>query len=343
MLTMYKWDDPALKQIWQKLYADNSYLFPYSSWEYNEQIYKYMKIKPSSMFQKNYFLVYEEEQKPLLLFPLYLKKNKLRLFGENISGAGNLDLLYDAAITAKQLKNAFAELKSMFPGKTLELRMINERSKLFLFLKGMADAGADAVLSVKAEEERVCVKVPFSDAYEEYEQGLSRNARSNLHKAYSKVRRNELDMSLQVIQGPFTDKALLSDAMKIYTKRESERKNRRAVWIFVPYFKHRYFSALVWAMETLASHYSFCLFLNNKLAAFMTGFVTNYNEIVFPYVAIDSTFASYAPGKLMIAESIKYLQGHSSIRGLDLSRGDERYKLEMGGVRHYNYKFEIQL
>lgn len=32
-----------------------------------------------------------------------------------------------------------------------------------------------------------------------------------------------------------------------------------------------------------------------------------------------------------------------SLRGLDLSRGDERYKLEMGGVRHYNYKFEIQL
>lgn len=55
MMTMYKWYDPALKQIWQKLYADNSYLFPYSSWEYNEQIYKYMRVKPSSMFQKNFF------------------------------------------------------------------------------------------------------------------------------------------------------------------------------------------------------------------------------------------------------------------------------------------------
>ena len=63
MMTMYKWDSPALKQIWQKLYADNPYLFPYSSWEYNEQIYKYMKVKPSSMFQKNFFCVYEEEKK----------------------------------------------------------------------------------------------------------------------------------------------------------------------------------------------------------------------------------------------------------------------------------------
>lgn len=45
----------------------------------------------------------------------------------------------------------------------------------------------------------------------------------------------------------------------------------------------------------------------------------------------------------MIGESIKYLQTNTAIRGLDLSRGDERYKLEMGGVRHYNYRFEIQL
>lgn len=341
MLTMYKWDSPALKQIWQKLYADNPYLFPYSSWEYNEQIYKYMKVKPSSMFQKNFFCVYEEEQKPFVLFPLYLKKNKLCLFGENISGAGHLDLLYDAAITTKQLENAFAELKSMFPGKILELRMINERSKIYRFLQEMSVAGTDAFFPVKAEEERVCVKVLFNDNYEEYEKGLSRNARSNLHKAYSKVRRNELDMSLKVIQGPFTDKALLSEAMKIYTKRESERKNRRMD--FIPYIKHRYFLALVWAMKNMASHYTFCSFLNNRLVAFMTGFATNYNEIVFPYVAIDSKYGSYAPGKLMIGESIKYLQEHTSIRGLDLSRGDERYKLEMGGVRHYNYKFEIQL
>lgn len=187
----------------------------------------------------------------------------------------------------------------------------------------------------------MCVKIPFPDDYPEYEKGFNSHARNNLHRAYKKVRSNELDMSLQVIKGPFTDKALLSDAMKIYTKRESERKNRRID--FIPYIKHRYFSALLWAMETLASHYTFCFFLNNKLVAFMTGFVTNYNEIVFPYLAIDSTFASYAPGKLMIAESIKYLQEHSAIRVLDLSRGDEKYKFEVGGVRHYNYRFEIQL
>lgn len=300
-----------------------------------------MKVKPSTLCQKNYFAVYAEEQKPLVLFPLYLKKNELRLFGENISGAGHLDVLYDTSVTTRQWKNAFGELKKIFPGKILKLRMINERSKLFSFLKEMADSGDEALLPVKAEEDRVCVKIPFPDEYEAYEQGLSRNARSNLHKAYSKIRRNELDIRLKVVHGPFTDTALLADVIRIYTKRESQRKHRRMD--FFPYLKHRYFSALAWAMESLDSHYTFCLFLNHQPAAFMSGFATNYDEIVFPYVAIDSTFAAYSPGKVMISESIKYLQTHTAIRGLDLSRGDERYKLEMGGVRHYNYRFEMQL
>lgn len=138
MITMYKWDNPALQQIWKRLYAHNTYVFPYSSWEYNEQIYKYMKVKPSTIYQKNYFAVYEEEKKPLVLFPLYLKENTLRLFGENISGAGHLDVLYDTAITAEQWKKALGELKKTFSGKKLLLRMLNERSKLFPFLEDMA-------------------------------------------------------------------------------------------------------------------------------------------------------------------------------------------------------------
>lgn len=134
-------------------------------------------------------------------------------------------------------------------------------------------------MPVQAEKERVCVKIPFSDDYEAYEQGLSRNARSNLHKAYSKVRRNQLDINLKVIHGPVRDSELLSDVIKIYTKRESERKHRRMD--FFPYLKHRYFSALAWAMKTLDSQYTFCLFLNHQPAAFMTGFATNYNEMFF--------------------------------------------------------------
>lgn len=54
----------------------------------------------------------------------------------------------------------------------LLLCMINERSKLFPFLEDIADCGANAMIPVQAEKERVYVKILFPDDYEAYERGL---------------------------------------------------------------------------------------------------------------------------------------------------------------------------
>lgn len=58
MLVQYKWEAPELDKIWKGLYQENSYIFPYSSREYNENIFKYKKVKPTTLFQKDYFFVY---------------------------------------------------------------------------------------------------------------------------------------------------------------------------------------------------------------------------------------------------------------------------------------------
>ena len=42
MLVQYKWEAPELDKIWKGLYQENSYIFPYSSREYNENIFKYI-------------------------------------------------------------------------------------------------------------------------------------------------------------------------------------------------------------------------------------------------------------------------------------------------------------
>lgn len=340
MLIKYKWDDPILRSVWKKLYKDNPYLFPYSSFEYNEQVFAYTKIKPTTLFQKNYFFVYYEHEQPIMVMPLFEKKNRVYLFGENISGAGNLDFVYTPSVRDEQFFAALAELKKQLPGRELRLYKINERSKLYYFLK-KNDAVLTREYSMQMEEDRICIKVVFPDSFEDYFKNLGRNTKSNMHKAYNKVVKTEADMRLQVIHGPLEDKELLSALMKIYTKRDLERKHKS--YNVFAYMKHRHFSALTWAMEHLESHYTFCLFLKGQPAAFMTGFLTNFKEIVFPIVAMNSEFSKYAPGKLMICESIKYLQRDCIIRGLDLSRGDERYKLEMGGTSHFNYRFFLKL
>lgn len=142
MLVQYKWEAPELDKIWKGLYRENSYIFPYSSREYNENIFKYKKVKPTTLFQKDYFFVYydnSDETTPLMIIPVYVKKKCVYIFGENISGAGNLDFIYSRYITDEQLFSAFKELGQYFKGMELKLYKINQRSRLYKFFENNYD------------------------------------------------------------------------------------------------------------------------------------------------------------------------------------------------------------
>lgn len=49
MLIEYDWKSSTLTETWKKLYQENAYVFPYSSREYNEYIFKYKKVKPTTL------------------------------------------------------------------------------------------------------------------------------------------------------------------------------------------------------------------------------------------------------------------------------------------------------
>ncbi|WP_317304080.1 GNAT family N-acetyltransferase [Acidaminococcus timonensis] len=336
MLQEYEFNSPELKKIWMGLYRDNPYLFPFSSYEYNHQVYAYEKFKLKNYLKKNHFLVYFEKEEPLVLLPLTVKGNEIFLFGDDISGCDNLDLVYDQQISHDSFTKMLLEFSVRFPQKVLKFYKINERSRFYQYISENQKQ-VENQFKLKIEEDRVCVKVLFPKDYETYFSALSRNCKSNLKKAYNKAIKMDADMNLKVVKGPVLDHQLLSAMMHVYAHRESERKHRK--FDFLCYVKNRYFSVLSWAAQHMQSQYTFCLFLHNTVAAFMSGFETNFGEIVFPRVAMNSQFSKYAPGKLMISESVKWLQKNTDINGLDLSRGDERYKYEMGGKKHMNYRF----
>lgn len=134
MLIQYSWNDERLRDIWNKLYTDNPYLFPFSSWEYTKEVCSYKKIKPTTLLQKEYIFVYYNHDVPLMIMPLFIKKKKLYIFGENISGPDNLDFIYDKNIRDEDIFLALKELKEKFHGIKLSLYKINEKSRLYQFL-----------------------------------------------------------------------------------------------------------------------------------------------------------------------------------------------------------------
>ena len=55
------------------------------------------------------------------------------------------------------------------------------------------------------------------------------------------------------------------------------------------------------------------------------------DRIVIPRLAIDDQFRFYSPGYLLICETMKYLlENNSSIKNIDLCRGTEKYKTDLG-------------
>ena len=183
--------------------------------------------------------------------------------------------------------------------------------------------------------------ISFGSDYQEYFNSLSKSNRQNIRTAYNKLTKDDKEYHLECLQGFSINKTIIKQQIGIYNKRALEqRAKRRSI---ITKFKQLYFNPITVACMRLDNAISFNFYINNRIAAFMIGFKTNFNSIVIPRLAIDSEFAKYMPGKLLINEAIKYLVAHSDIRNIDLSRGDEKYKYDMGGKTHYNYDFEIIL
>jgi len=331
--------DNSLVATWDELYDSNAHLFPYSSYEYNKIVHEYKKLKPKAWLESNCFYKWiDSNGTTKIILPLSLYKNTISIYGDNISGAGHLDFVYSKLVTDEDFMNMFSELRTIWGGKKLILTKLNESSLLYKFLaKFSQELFPNSVL----EAERECVKIDFANDYDSYYKGLSKSVRQNLRTSYNKLAKNNKLYELKVFSKTLCDEQTLNDIIHVYTKREFERKQKS--YSYFKYFKNRYFNVLLWAMKAMQTQCTFAFYIDQKLAAYMTGFETNRKSIVFPMLAIDKDLGAYSPGKLMINESVKYLVQQSDIRCLDLSRGAESYKFDMGGTKHVNCRFSVIL
>lgn len=84
------------------------------------------------------------------------------------------------------------------------------------------------------------------------------------------------------------------------------------------------------------------MFINGNLAAFMSGVLDFSNRsAVIPRLSINNDFSKYSPGIVLINEMAKVIINDKSIDCLDLSKGDEKYKYQMGGKEYKSFDFDI--
>ena len=332
MLALLHWKDSELKRLWDLFYKDNLYLSPYSSWEYNDISYNCFKYQTSRWREKNFFLVEYEKGNATAIIPLTLRHGKLNIFGDFESG-GALDFIYPINANPDIFDAVFFDLRAFFPNQTLCLNKINEKSMLYKYLREKG---------YEHSSTRNCVKIQFNNSYAEYFKSLSQNQRQNMNSSHNRLTTDNREYRLDIKINSTVSDAFMKGSLRIYNKREGERTGHERGYFSK--FRQLHFEPITPAIQKMPNNFNAALFLKNiGLIAFFSGFITNSNEIIGPRCAMDSTFARYSPGKLLISESIKWLIANTTIRCLDLSRGEEQYKYEMGGIKHTNYAYEIKL
>ena len=103
-------------------------------------------------------------------------------------------------------------------------------------------------------------------------------------------------------------------------------------------YKHTFHDTV--SLRQLGNSFHAVLYNEGKPMAFMAGYVDHKcKRVVVPRLAIDFEYKFYSPGYVLIDQTMRHVAKETTIREIDLSRGTERYKTDMGGVVYHTLSF----
>lgn len=279
----------------------------------------------------------------LAIAPLveYAVPSSYRLLGD-IRGCGAADLLYAPQLDeAERMRCAAALLDTL--GRRWKLRRLPEGALLARLLteRGYAPKPHD------------CCRIRLESDSETWFAGLSSSTRQNIRTAYNRLRRDGRTYRLVVAGGgeaatafddplPPIDGQLYADGLSLYIDRQQTKYNHvAAAFRFVKRFAYEHVKHDTESLRRNPDALLVTLYVDERPAAYMGGFVSaDRQTIVVPRLAIDARFRFYSPGYVMLNETIRLLKSRSQVRMLDLARGVEKYKLDLGGEIYRTLGFE---
>lgn len=323
---------------WKTMEGEARWAFVY--WDYLRYVVRDMGWNP---FRRVRIVRVREEGETLMIVPLVRMsgRREYRMLGD-VQGCDIADALFRPGMEAERQRECVRCFVSRLHAR-LVLNRIPEGSP---FLSGIP------VDSIRSDRAVTYVNIPVPEPPESYIPSLTANARQNVRKAYRRMERDGIRFRLEVYRpgvDPLPD-AVWEQMRRTYFSRRIS-KYRKGVFSdetkggplvqaakFVYYITVKRFlfcrkhDSRSLRKEPDALHLVLRNMATGRVMAFMSGFLTrDGSTFSVPRIAIDEACSFYSPGCILIAEAVRYFSGETSVRNLDLSRGDEPYKFKMGG------------
>lgn len=282
---------------------------------------------------------------PILIAPLRKKWSGVWVVAGSTEGYDYVDFLYGGA-SEEDYSIAFDELMIHLKEKEnvglIQWDYLDTRSRSMNFLEKYD-------LTKKTVVKNVEIKIDYA-SHEDYLMSLSQNTRQNTRKAYSRLRKDGHEFVFKMYSGcgigdRFGNARSLEDLQlctDVYCKRQKE-EYRELGWGMEKYVRHCHYMA---ASVNSPEHYFCALFIDGQVAGYMQGYINPRRRAMeIPRFAINSDWGWYSPGKVLISECVRFLmnEGGGMVKWLDIGRGEERYKYDMGGVGYETLNFILDL
>ena len=124
----------------------------------------------------------------------------------------------------------------------------------------------------------------------------------------------------------------ISRLLSKYKKKAKHNPIYRKVFIW----RYKYLKHDTKSLYELPNSMHALLMSGNDVMAFLSGYLSHDGKtLAVPRLAINSSFQTYSPGYILLTELQKYLESETVCRSIDLSRGAEKYKTDLGGTLYH--------
>lgn len=293
------------------------------------------------------YMAYENDA-PVMLFPaiIYKFSTKTKWFGQPkgvyLLGQGSysdyMSVIFDRFSPAA-FEAIEAEIRRDFPGYPIVLSSLRPDNPL---------AGYLTRRQVKKEECDVSLTIPRQESAEQYTMSLDRKIRENLRRSLKRMEKDEITYELSVT-GPIRDQALLSRLVDLHVRRILIKNTKHEGLLHVAsshirklYRKHRDLHNNIVAMSMSENPASVVIVirLNGQPVGYEYG-LRDGGAVRMLQTCFDDGYRKYSPGFRALYDFVLRCYEDESIREIDLLRGDEHYKYELGGQEIKLYEFTL--
>ena len=336
-----KWNE--CEKICEAMYRNNKWLTPYQSYYFLNTVK--LGRKETNPFctvgYKEVNVAIYRDDVPVILAPFFVSKARKRiLLRGKFSIMAHLDFLYDVSVLNDDYKFLFDYIKKEYPGYMLYFDRLSEKSKTY---KAVCEIFKDIDM-----EKSICVSIPFYGGYDEWFKNLKKGFKQDIRSGYNRLRTDEKQYLFCFDNNQTINKTVSKEILKLYSKRACEHsgikpglKSNIIQKYLIATKKSNPFNV---ALENDKKYIGGRIYIDENMAAYCQCILANDGRVIVPKLSIDLNYKRYNLGGLLINEMIKSISENFSLNQacqLDLSRGDERYKYDYGGVEHYNYSWKI--